>query len=339
MRGFATAALLSLPLAAYAGAAHDGSLRARHIHHARSVSAIQKRAAQYKIVDDYNKDTFFNMFDFYTDADPTHGTVKFVDEQTAKDEQLAYVQDDGTIVLAVDDQTQLQVNQPRKSVRIQSKKAYNAGTLFVADIYAMPHGCSTWPAYWLVGDDWPYHGELDILEGVNEQTSNQITVHTGTVCNLVKDAVQTTGRLVGTTCQSANGANAGCNFATDGNTTYGHGFNMNAGGVYAHTWETDAINVWFFPRQAVPEDITNKNPNPANWGPPTASFPSSDSCNIGDSFQDNRIVFDITLCGDWAGAAFSSGGCPGTCAQTVADPSNFANAKFKIAGLQVYGHN
>ena len=55
------------------------------------------------------------MFDFFTDSDPTHGIVQFVDQDTAKSENLAYTQDDGTIVLAVDDQTVLQPNQPRKS--------------------------------------------------------------------------------------------------------------------------------------------------------------------------------------------------------------------------------
>ena len=55
------------------------------------------------------------MFDFFTAADPTHGLVDFVDKATAQSNQLAYVQDDNTIVLAVDDKAVLQPNQPRKS--------------------------------------------------------------------------------------------------------------------------------------------------------------------------------------------------------------------------------
>ena len=37
---------------------------------------------------------------------------------------------------------------------------------------------STWPAVWEVGDDWPNQGEVDIVEGVNNVSPNQATLHT-----------------------------------------------------------------------------------------------------------------------------------------------------------------
>lgn len=46
------------------------------------------------------------------------------------------------------------------SIRISTKKTYNHG-LFIADIASMPHGCSTWPAYWSVGPNWPMAGVVD----------------------------------------------------------------------------------------------------------------------------------------------------------------------------------
>lgn len=99
---------------------------------------------------------------------------------------------------------------------------------------------------------------------------------------------------------------------------------MQAGGVYAHTWEEDAINVYFFSRNDIPQDIVDETPDPTGWGTPAASFSNADGCDISQSFQNHSIVFDITLCGDWAGASYQGMGCPGTCAQQVADPTNFA---------------
>ena len=80
--------------------------------------------------------------------------------------------------------------------------------------------------------------------------------------------------------------------------------------------------VWFFPRGQIPQDITAGNPDPSSWGTPTANFPSNDSCHMPDHFQQHQLVIDTTLCGDWAGAAFSSV-CPGSCSDFVADPANF----------------
>lgn len=47
------------------------------------------------------------------------------------------------------------------------------------------------------------------------------------------------------------------------------------------------------------------------------------SCDIASHFQDHVLTIDTTICGDWAGSAYESSGCPGTCADAVADPKNF----------------
>jgi len=338
MFSFAIKVILALsvvPLPTLAGLPHKGSLRRRHYDIRRNSSLSRRQGASYTLVDNYDKDSFFDSFDFFTEADPTHGLVDFVSKDEAMNSGLAYVQDDGTIVMGVDDQTQLSPGQNRKSVRVTSNKSYNAGTLFIADMFSMPHGCATWPAYWTVGPNWPAGGEVDILEGVNNQGTNQITAHTGTNCQ-VNPGVLTTSRLLGSTCQSSGSSNNGCAFSLPDDFSYGHQFNLQAGGVYAHTWDTDSINVYFFSRNAIPQDITDGNPDPSGWGTPAASFSDSDGCNIENSFHDHSIVFDITLCGDWAGAAYQGMGCPGTCEQQVADPSNFSLAKFKISSVKVY---
>jgi hypothetical protein len=39
--------------------------------------------------------------------------------------------------------------------------------------------------------------------------------------------------------------------------------------------------------------------------------------------QKHNIIFDITLCGGWAGDQYATSGCPGTCSDRVMEPSNF----------------
>lgn len=161
-------------------------------------------------------------------------------------------------------------------------------------------------------------------EGVNTNTANQITLHSGAGCTLDKTA-DAVSRILGTSCASSDGNNAGCAYQQTGNTSYGHGFNMQAGGVFAHTLEADGISVWFFDRDAVPADVTSKKPNPESWGTPTAFFPKT-QCDIMSHFLAQNLIFDITLCGDWAGPAYESSGCPGTCASAIADKTNFNGA-------------
>ena len=61
-------------------------------------------------------------------------------------------------------------------MRITTTKKYNGG-LFIADFKRMPFGCSLWPAYWSYGtDSWPANGEVDILEGVNDQVTLVIPI-------------------------------------------------------------------------------------------------------------------------------------------------------------------
>ena len=97
----------------------------------------------------------------------------------------------------------------RKSIRLTSKKAFDSG-LVIIDLSHMPGssqhmrfvhygpirvrsylllryiaaGCGTWPAFWMVGPQWPSHGEIDIIEGVNVQTNVQTTLHSSEGCDM-----------------------------------------------------------------------------------------------------------------------------------------------------------
>ncbi|TDL26668.1 glycoside hydrolase family 16 protein [Rickenella mellea] len=338
---FSLPVLLILPLAALAGNQHLQSPR-----HARSNVVKLRNNKQYTLTDKYAGQSFFDGWDFFTGGDPTHGNVNFVSGDEAFKSGLAFVQDDNTVVMAVDSQTKLASGANRNSVRINSKKSYNGG-LFIADIFAMPHGCSVWPAWWMAGPDWPQNGEIDILEGVHNQQFNQYTLHTAAGCNTDRNPAMKfavpgnssksfTAQILGTSCASGGTyGNNGCGFLDTDTRSYGRDFNDIAGGVYATLWDQSGIKIWHFARAEIPSDIDAGNPNPSAWGAPAAFWAASD-CNPATHFHDHQLIFDITLCGDWAGASYEGSGCPGTCTDAVADPSNFKFAQWKINYVAVY---
>ncbi|KAL4887714.1 concanavalin A-like lectin/glucanase domain-containing protein [Aspergillus karnatakaensis] len=294
-------------------------------------------SAAYVLTDDYTPDTFFDKFNFFTDADPTHGHVDYIDRGSAEAAGLISV--GSSIHMGVD--TTNNAPNGRQSVRLESTAAYNKG-LFVIDLAHMPHGCGVWPAFWLLGPSWPTGGEVDIIENVNSATTNHMTLHTSEGCSLDTSAGYT-GTTLTTNCDvnAPNQAtNAGCGIqAPAGSNTYGAPFNSISGGVYATEWKSDVINVWFFARDSVPGDIGGRNPDPGSWGPPLARFAST-NCDIDAHFADMRIIFDITFCGDWAGNVWGSDGtCSslGSCVDYVANrPGEFGEAYWDINSLRVY---
>lgn len=174
------------------------------------------------------------------------------------------------------------------------------------------------------GPNWPNGGEIDVIEGVNDQATNQMTVHTGSACTLdTAYASSFTGHVLGTNCLSTQQSNAGCAISDSNSTSFGYGFNQGGGGVFAVVWDNSSgIGIWFFPRSKIPSNITSHKINLQNWGKPVG-FWSSATCNLTENFYSHSLILDTTICGDWAGATYSSSGCPGTCSQMVANASNF----------------
>lgn len=174
-------------------------------------------------------------------------------------------------------------------------------------------------------------GEIDIVEGVNNQGTNQYTLHTSSGCSLDNQVTATAKSLSHTSCESSGTDNSGCAFKDTTSSSYGQGFNAAQGGVFAHQWDTTGIIIWHFTRDAIPADITSGNPDPSTWPTPAAQF-SSTSCPIEEHFYNHTLTIDTTLCGDWAGSAYASSGCPGTCEEAVADPSNFSGKLYPLGG-------
>jgi hypothetical protein len=171
-------------------------------------------------------------------------------------------------------------------------------------------------------------GEINVIEGVNMGVGNQVTLHTGAGCTMTPQSPTPLGTLLGANCDSSSN-NAGCAYKDNDPASYGAAFNDAGGGVYAHLWDSTGISVWHFSRANIPEDITAGTPNPSGWGAPVASF-SSATCSM-DHFKQHQLVFDITLCGDWADPTFSAT-CSGTRSAAVADPTNF-KSKASLAEL------
>lgn len=126
---------------------------------------IRSSIAGYTLVDDYTPSNFFSKFDFFTDSDPTNGFVDYVSESTASSGGL--ISTSASSVYMGVDHTNV-VTSGRSSVRLTSTASYNAGSLIILDLEHMPGGiCGTWPAFWMVGPNWPNGGEIDIIEGVH----------------------------------------------------------------------------------------------------------------------------------------------------------------------------
>ncbi|KIH86601.1 hypothetical protein SPBR_08567 [Sporothrix brasiliensis 5110] len=267
---------------------------------ASTLLAATAQAASYSLVDNYNNTNFFSGFEFFDAPDPTHGFVEYVDAQTASKSGLAgYV--NNMVYLGADHNTANPAS-GRPSTRITSNKGYEKG-LFIADIQHMPVGCGVWPAFWTLGPNWPGGGEIDIIEGVNSQSTDAITLHTAPGCTMSSSGSSSGTKFsngASTVDCGANGGFEGCSLSTTNTNAYGPAFNENGGGVYVMELTSQAISVWFFARNTAQAAsiVSDATPDTSTFGTPMAKFTG---CDIDHYFSAQQIVFDTTFCGDWAG--------------------------------------
>nr|GAT50274.1 glycoside hydrolase family 16 protein [Mycena chlorophos] len=286
---------------------------------------------------------FYNAFNFEAIPDPTDGRVNYVSEATAKADNLTFASAN-TFILRADYKTVISDSSStgRNSVRIRTNAAYTTHAA-VFDVEHMPQGCGTWPAIWETNEsNWPAGGEVDIVEGVNDQGTDQITLHTNPGCTMPSSGRTQTGTVVGTDCDAEANGNAGCGVKSTVASSYGPSFNAAGGGWYAIERTNTFINVWFWTRDAsnVPADVRagGTSVNTGGWGTPTANFPNTD-CNFPNFFDGNNIIINLTFCGDWAGqsSVYASSGCPSTCVDYVdQNPSAFQNAYFQFNSINIY---
>ena len=192
-------------------------------------------------------------------------------------------------------------------------------------------------------------------------TGNQVTLHTSAGCDMSGIKRIETGTPVTTACNSKG--NTGCIVQAPPPTS-GEQFNQNGGGVscrnfffffffclslnvclifdmqiYATELRDDGIRTWFFPRSSIPQDITSENPDPSSWGTAMADFPNT-KCPISKHFKNQRIVVNISMCGDLASQPqFYQGAshCPGNCKQFVqTNAEAFTEAYWEFSSFKIF---
>ncbi|KAJ9114399.1 hypothetical protein QFC20_001542 [Naganishia adeliensis] len=213
----------------------------------------------------------------------------------------------------VDNSSWLESGQYRNSVRMHSKKHYNGG-LFILDVDHVPTGCSSRPAFWFCGPDWPIGGEvrifcqsqgrapleagqIDIMEGIHLGTRNQMTLHTDYGVFSGEALVSTYGTSGSrpsahtnpleqeTDCKSSSTQNAGCGIVAEDNTA-GPAFNARGGGVYAMQWDGSGIQIFAKRYQVM---FTHGSPDRYRGEPPMRHFRRADVTLT--YFFDMQIIF------------------------------------------------
>lgn len=312
--------------------------------------------SQYKLVTEHSHPNFFDGFTLFDQGDPTLGAVKYVDFATAKDNDLIgwiYHEDtqSSNAFIGLDYHGKNVSN--RNSVRLTGKQTYSAGTLTVIDVRHIPTGPSLWPAVWYLAPQapWPDNGEMDIMEWVNDNTYNSMTLHTGEGCTVANSPADYLGNLLSTDCHAKNGSE-GCSipaplgYKYDGKTvaTAGPQFNSQGGGIYVHEWTPKSISVWLFPRDSMPQDLKNGNPNPSSWTQkPLAKF-SGSGCDLTKAFSPQQLIINIDVCGSWTGKAFKGHWATDDnwnhCVDYAANnPEEFKDAYFEFESIKMYSSN
>ncbi|EIM85938.1 uncharacterized protein STEHIDRAFT_58644 [Stereum hirsutum FP-91666 SS1] len=306
---------------------------------------VVRGSSSYSVVREYSGQTFFDRWTQFGSWDNlTNGNANFLDQQAAVSERLIYTDGDGRAVIKVDNTSVVSAPSDRNSVRT-FVYSYSIGTLWVVDVAHLPFGCSVWPSIWTTGTEWPSHGEIDIIEGVNLMPNNEYSLHANPGFAVPGNSSQT-GKFLTTDCSQGNG----CAINETAPNSFGEGFAQNGGGVWAAQFDTSGIFIWFWSRGNIPVSILNSTSTSdlsiSEWGTPSAAYLPSSTSDIADTFGDQQLVIDITLCGDWAGlgtfynATCGSLGRTGLCYNdtVIGDGANFDDAFFEINYLRAYSN-
>jgi len=319
----------------------------------------------YKIVEAQEGESFFDYYNVYNGPDSKgsngfnfyrnlqfarqHGMVKILSESFLK--RSAAVNSSkcdncGDTVAPSDNDNVVYIGSmqsdgevPIDSVRLEGKRRFNRG-LFIMDVWHMPTGCGTWPAFWLTDENnWPLNGEIDILEGVNYQTTAKTALHTTQGCshfNLpqglatggwdtaigvpdFKTGIPDMTMRYAKDCFIYNKhqwVNQGCVAVDLEKDHFGIPMNQKGGGIFVLEWDpvNRHIRSWVFLHSQAPQNlldairtatnasVTPVDPDPRMWPLPYAYFAIGDDTDCPSShFQNMHIVINLAFCGSVAG--------------------------------------
>uniref|UniRef100_A0A7S4SGA6 GH16 domain-containing protein n=1 Tax=Alexandrium monilatum TaxID=311494 RepID=A0A7S4SGA6_9DINO len=316
--------------------------------------------------------TFFDDFVFVT-HDSTHGMAKYVNKTEAFAEGVVSTTDTHARIglgPRVDDYKVLSAN-------VHSKYTWDPMKSFLVAVKLSdsPSGCGVWPAFWVLNSEktWPEGAELDIFEWSDDFPAAS-TLHTGKThpCFLDAHEANKCFRQVDGNhhweCTTdyfppTGPKKVGCSVNTP-ERQVGEYYHTHPG-VVAMEWTSTYIKVFHIAESEIPEDLLNDKPRPATWDRfITAYYPFDEKAcpNRNVTMRPQEIVFNIQVCGDWAGGAWEKPGqfCPlktgfwsvlGRCKVDVWDPSKdcctqwimspgadqtLKNAAFDISWLKVF---
>ncbi|KAF8817140.1 glycoside hydrolase family 16 protein [Phlegmacium glaucopus] len=320
--------------------------------------SLDVAADKYNIVKEYSGTNFFNDWVFYDHYDNlTNGDAIFVSASQAASSKLAFV--DPTTnhaIIKVDNTSTVVFNYKRDTVRIQTSDLFSVGSVWTADILHVPYGhgvlfhphISSCLGYSLIGKykirwssapAWPTGGEIDTFEGVNLATHNLMGLHTLPGCTQVSPK-QSSTLIDSTDCSYLHNGNQGCTTTDPSTASYGAGFARAGGGVFVTEYAATGISVWFFSRSNVPSVLSSNSStiDTSTFGLPVGNWPAT-GCASSTFFEPQNLVFDITLCGGFAGVpSIFAQTCSGVCYNdyVVGNGSNYAMAYFEVASVRVF---
>jgi hypothetical protein len=281
----------------------------------------------YHLVEAHTGQNFFNFYTFWDGADSlgSAGYNTYVPQDKATKLGLINVTKYGNDNDNDDDDVAIYIsskagsgprdkygNRFRDSVRLEGKTRFDRG-LIVLEVDHMPAGCGVWPAFWTTDEAaWPDHGEIDIVEGINNQDVVKTALHTSEDCSMYAHVPRWawsgewdtatgipdtfTGQLNFVNQLEADNcwvmaphqwANQGCVAAAKENGTIGSAMNDIGGGAYVLEWDpaNGYIRSWVFKNGQVPKNLhasmkSAKNQNGKNQEKDEAVIPDPSTWGV-----------------------------------------------------------